>query len=330
MKSIFFLSAILFASPMLAQNQVAFFPEEMVVTANALNLREAPDVNSKKVASLQQGALLQFVEAWNNGQYVQADTTVEDSPYGRWLKVRTKSGSTGWVFDAYVSNTVELFYENSPQFDSKSVLPLYWYGVYARDSFADELRKVQVRLAEEPNEFYGGSVRYLKTNQKESSKFLIASQAPLPTGYCGPLGVFDPNTMFYTRSLGPGSQISIFPGNDMTDTLVKPTYGLAATGCAAFDNNYVRISDYKLILLDYSTDPVQTQDLSAWVRTEFPEVNQMVDLLWFGDLDRDNKPDAIIQDCPYEVGCRASLFLSSRAKPGEYLRKVCEFYWPGD
>ncbi len=329
MKPIFLLFALFPICQISAQNPVAFFPEELVVTANSLNMRAEPDANSKKVASLPQGTLLQFLESWNNGQYTQADTTDENAPYGRWLKVRSKS-NTGWVFDVYVSGTTEIFYENSPQFDMKSIAPLFWYGVYARDSFADELRKVQVRLAEEPNEFYGGTVKLLKTNQKDPSKFLIASHTPLPTGYCGPLGVFDPNQMFFSKSLGPGSQLSIYAGNDQNDTIVKPTYGLAATGCASFDNNFVRITDYQLFLLDYATDPISTQNLTDWVRPEMAEVNPTVDLLWFGDLDRDNKPDAIIQDCPYEVGCRASLFLSSKAKPGEYLRKACEFYWPGD
>lgn len=323
------LIATLLAFQLFSQNSAAFFPEELVVTANTLNLRAEPDVNSKKVVSLPQGTLLQFLDSWNNGQYTQADTSDQTSPYGRWLKVRSKLG-TGWVFDLYVSGTTELYYENSPQFDSRSVSPLFWYGVYARDSFADELRKVQVRLAEEPNEFYGGAVKILKTNQKDPSKFLIASYTPLPTGYCGPLGVFDANQMFFSKSLGPGSQLSIYPGNDMNDTLVKPTYGLAATGCASFENSFVHITDYNLTLLDYATEPIATQKLTDWVRTEIQEVNPTVDLLWFGDLDRDHKPDAIIQDCPYEVGCRASLFLSSKAKPGEYLRKVCEFYWPGE
>lgn len=326
MKPIFILfSAFLFSS-LCAQN-AAFYQEELVVTANSLNLREAPDANSKKVASLPQGTLLQFLESWNNGQYTQVDTSDQDSPFGRWLKVRAKT-HTGWVFDRYVSGTTELHYENTPQFDMQTVSPLYWYGVYVRDSFADEIRKVQVRLAEEPNEFFGGNIKVLKTNQKETSKFLIASHTPLSTGYCGPLGIFDPNQMFFSKSLGPGSQLSIYPGNDMNDTLVKPTYGLAATGCARFENNFVRIFDYQLTLLDYMSEPLATQDLTPWVKTEFPETNPSVDLLWFGDIDRDNKPDAIIQDCPYEVGCRASLFLSSRAKKGEYLRKVCEFYWP--
>lgn len=312
-----------------AQNADTFFPEEFVVTANALNLREAPDANSAKVATLPQGTVVSFVSSYNNGQFTMLDTTDENSPYGRWIKVNYKNKS-GWIFDAYVSSTIALYYEDSPQFTMSAVPPLYWYGVYARDSFADELRKVQVRLADEPNEFYGGTVKMLRTNQSESSKFLIASNTPLSTGYCGPLGMFNTNDVFYARSLGPGSQISIYPGNEINDTLFKPNYGLAAIGCAAFDNNYVRISNYQLMLFNYFSDPIQTQDLTPWVRTDAPEINPAVDLLWFGDLDRDNKPDAIIQDCPFEVGCRASLFLSSKAKPGAFLQKVCEFYWPGD
>jgi uncharacterized protein YgiM (DUF1202 family) len=208
-----------------AQNAVAFFPDELVVTANSLNLRAKPDVNSQKVVSLPQGTLLQFLDSWNNGQFTQADTTDENAPYGRWLKVRNKN-NMGWVFDAYVSSTTQLYYENSPQFDMQSISPLFWYGVYARDSFADEIRKVQVRLAEEPNEFYGGTIKILKTNQLDPSKFLIASHTPLSTGYCGPLGVFDPNQMFFSKSLGPGSQLSIYPGNDLNDTIMKPTYDL--------------------------------------------------------------------------------------------------------
>jgi hypothetical protein len=50
-----------------AQNAVAFFPDELVVTANSLNLRAKPDVNSQKVVSLPQGTLLQFLDSWNNG-----------------------------------------------------------------------------------------------------------------------------------------------------------------------------------------------------------------------------------------------------------------------
>jgi hypothetical protein len=325
----FFLPIILslVAAVALAQSAAPFFPEEMVVTASTLNLREAPDKNAKKIASLPLGTLVQFVEAHNNGEYVSADTTDENAPWAPWLKIRHQ-GKTGWVFGAYLKSSVSLYYEQSFFFNDEPLPPTLWYGVYTRDSFADEIRRVQVRLVEEPNEFYGGNIKVLKTNQKEQSKFLVATNSPLREGYCGSLGMFDTNQVFYSQSLGPGDQTSIFPGNDINDTIIKPAYGLVATGCATFDGTMMSVNNYQLTLLDYALDPFGKQDLTPWVKTDAPEVVPMVELLWFGDLDGDQKPDAIIQDSPYGIGARASLFLSSKAKRGEYLRKISEYQWP--
>lgn len=329
MKQIFLLAFSLIASGLLFAQSTPYFPDEMVVTASSLNLRELPEKNSKKVTTLTQGTVVQFVESWNNGEYTQADTTDPESPYAPWLKVRYE-GKTGWVFGAYVTAAIGLYYENDFTFDNQTLPPVYWYGIYARDSFADEIRKVSVKQVEEMNEMYGSTVNVLKTNQKESSKFLIASATPLKTGYCGALGSFDLNAVYVSRSLGPGNQFSIYPGNDLNDTITKPAYGLAATGCATLEGSYVMVHDYKLTLLDFSTEPSRRQDVTPWVKPENEEISPSVDVLWFGDLDQDNKPDVIIQDCPYEVGCRASLFLSSKARNGEFLRKVSEHFWPGD
>ena len=309
-----------------AQSVGYFYPEQMVVTSNALNLREQPDMNGKKLATLNRGSVVEYVEAYHDNEYVQADTLDPNSPYGAWLKVR--SGKlTGYAFSPYLTGTYVLEYENSY---IENLPPMQWYAVYARDSFADELRKIVPRIEEQYDEMYGQKMKVLKTNQKEASKFIIGVLAPMTTGYCGGLGSLDIDMTYMTTFLGPGSQIGIYPGNDLNDTLMKPSYGLAATGCARLVDNTVQVDNYKLTLLDYSTEKVYQQDLTAWVKTAAPEIAPSVQVLWFGDLDRDNKPDAIIQDCPYEVGCRASLFLSSKAKTGERLHKVTEHFWPGD
>jgi hypothetical protein len=316
-------------STVLFGQSTPFFPDEMVVSSNTLALREAPDNSAKQVAALRKGMVVQFVEAWKNGEYVQLDTTDPESPYAPWLRVQVE-GKKGWVFGAYLTSAIGLFYENDYTFDRKVLPPSYWYGVYARDSFADEVRKINVRQEEEQSEVYDTKVGVLKTDQQEISKFLIASIVPLQTGYCGSLGIFEMRDFFGTATLGPGSQIAIYPGNDLTDTLMKPSYGFAATGCAVLEEGYVQVHDYKLLLLDFSTEPPFRQDLTDWVKPENIDINPTVNVLWFGDLDRDNKPDVILQDCPYEAGCRASLFLSSKAKKGELLRKVSEHFWPGD
>jgi len=329
MKAFLFCCLGLFAglAGLIGQTTSYFYPEEMIVTSNALNLRETPDVNGKKVATLPRGTVVQYLEAYKDNEYVQADTLDPNSAYGAWLKVRHRS-QVGYAFGAYLTGTYVLEYEDGIV---ESIPPMaQWYAVYARDSFADELRSVAPRVEEQYNEMYGMKVKVLKTNQKTASKFIVGMMSPMPVGYCGSLGSLDMNMMFMTSFLGPGNQVAIYPGNDQNDTLIKPTYGLAATGCARFQDNDVRVSDYRLTLLDYSTEPIARQDLTQWVQTAYPEAIPTVQLLWFGDLDHDNKPDAIIQDCPYEVGCRASLFLSSKARPGERLRKVAEHFWPGD
>ena len=306
--------------------QEPFFQEEYIVTASSLNLRDKPSKEGNKVSLLTLGNIVQFVEVWNKGEYVQADSTDENSPYGQWMKVKHKD-KMGWVFSAYVEGSIGLYYEDELRFSDASLPPFQWYGVYARDSFSDELRRIQVKLVKEANEFYGGEFKVLKTDQTEKSKFIIGTVNPLLTGYCGQLGSFDINTLMYSASLNPGAQLSIYPGNDLNDTIYKASYGLVATGCATLKDNYVTVADYRLTLIDFSTDPAGSQDLTNWVKAEF---NPAVSLLWFGDLDNDSKPDAIIQDCPYEMGCRASLFLSSKAKKGTYLHKICEHFWPGD
>lgn len=304
-----------------AQSVPAFFPEDMIVSASALNLREQPDKNAPKIASLKRGDLVQFVEAHNNGEYMEAD-----SLWAPWLKVRYQ-GKTGYAFGAYLSGTFVLDYEGSIL---NSLPPLQWYGVYQRDSFADELRRVEVTLSDEYNEFYGGTVKSLKTNQKERSKFLIGTLQTFKGGYVGPLGVFEVKDYAISGDLGPGAMIGLHPGNEINDTTLKASYTLAATGCARLEDMSVKVSDYRLSLIDYSTATPTIADLSSWFKTTMPDSNPNVSLLWYGDLDQDNKPDAIFNDCPYEVGCRSSLFLSSKAKPGQYLKKVCEHFWEGD
>ncbi|MCC7246047.1 MAG: SH3 domain-containing protein [Saprospiraceae bacterium] len=326
-----FLSVILSAFCALLSAQSTYFPEEMVVTATTLNLRETPDVNGKKVTGLPQGTVVKFIQVWENGMWVSADSTDENAPWGPWLKVSYKD-KTGWAFGTYLTGTTTLMYEDEYVFGEAytSIPPMMFYGIYQRDSFADEIRRVQVRYVKESNDMFGENIFTLKTNQPTKSKFIIASTTPLQEGYCGALGIFDLQSSYYGDMLTPGSMQSIYPGNDMNDTIIKPSYGLAATGCARLENGTVLVNDYKLTLIDYMQESLPTQNLTQWFATAAPEISPNVRLLWYGDLDHDNKPDAIFQDCPYEIGCRASLFLSSKAKSGEYLRKVAEHFWPGE
>ncbi|MFM8486522.1 MAG: SH3 domain-containing protein [Bacteroidota bacterium] len=315
--------------PAVTAQSTPYFPEEMIVTADNLNMRVAPGKNSAKSGSLIKGTVVQFVEAWNNGEYVQLDTTDENSPFGPWLKVRA-GNKTGWVFGSYLNSTTGLYYEESLLFEEPATELFNWYGVYRRDSFADELRAVKVTKGKVTDEFTGQELDVLKTDQEDASKFLIASRTPLKTGYCGPMGFMDVEQAGCVSFLNPGTQFAVYPGNDLNDTLIKPAYGIAVTGCAELEGMMTVIKNFSVKVLDYATEPLKVQNLTQWLTCENPEDAPIVEFLWFGDIDRDNKPDIILQDCPYAGGCRASLYLSSRAKPDELLHKVCEHFWPGE
>jgi Bacterial SH3 domain len=296
-----------------------FFPDELAVSVSTLHLRRQPDKSGKVLEKLRHGERLQFLEAHNN-EYV-----VVDSVNGMWLKVRSSRNNTGYVFSPFVAGVYNLYFENS-YFDQLDT-GLNWYGLYARDSFADEIRPVQVRTAKQYNEMAENEIEVLKTDQKESSKFLISSIYPLKKSYAGPLGVFTPAEIFSSNGLHPGSMLPISTGQDRGDTTYTPTWVLAATGCAEFrpEDQFVLVRDYRLDV--FEPGQAARQNLTMWFRTE-EGLNPNVLLIWYGDLDKDGKPDALLQDCPEEMNCRVSLFLSSKAVRGEYLHKVCEYRLP--
>ncbi|MBK8557986.1 MAG: SH3 domain-containing protein [Lewinellaceae bacterium] len=302
-----------------AQN---FVPAEMIVNASKLNLRETPDVSGKKVGTVPKGAVVQVLEAANDGEYVMA----EDTLYAPWFKVSYK-GKTGYAFGHYLSNTWNLYYED--EIVDGDLPNLNWYGVFTRDSFADELRKIEVHTESTFFEYFASNLNVLKTNQPQASKLVIGTIYTMPTGNAGPLGVFHLYNDYHIESLAPGAMAGVAPGQEPNDTIYYPTYVLAATGCAKLNDHYVHVEDYQLLLIDYYTEPYIMQDLSEWVRPFDPEFNPSVTLTWYGDLDGDHKADFILHDCPAE-NCRASLYLSSKAKPGNLVEKVCEHYFPMD
>jgi hypothetical protein len=50
---------------------------------------------------------------------------------------------------------------------------------------------------------------------------------------------------------------------------------------------------------------------------------QTPSIRWVGDIDRDGKPDILLDACPYP-GSLLMLFLSSEAEEGEIVHKVAE------
>ena len=311
------------ALPHLLSAQTDFFPAEMVVTASALKLRSKPDVTAANVVeTLSRGAIVKVNNIFNGGEVVEINGS-----YAPWYEVTSASGKKGFAFGAFLAGTIGLYYED--QIVEGALPPMEWYGVFRRDSFSDEVRKINVSVKKEYSEMYGEDVSLLKTDQKDTSKFIIGTISPLPVGYAGPLGIMDSPGWFFEGGLNPGAMVPISSGQAPGDTIYGETLFLAATGCATLKDNYVQISGFKLQVLEMLPENSRIQDLTKWFAYQ-PDMNPSVQLLWYGDIDHDMMPDALIHDCPMEMGCRSSLFLSSKAQKGELLRKVCEYFWYGD
>ncbi len=314
-----FFAVLFFLITQLSLSAQQFYPEEMVVNARTtLNLREKPDKTSKALESLARGAVVRFEEAYQNGKYFEID-----SLYAPWFKVRTAKNNVGYVYGAYLVGTMNLYQEGG--WYGAALPPLKWYGVYRKDSIYDEIRAIEVRL----EKIKGSTDLWLRTNQKGRAKFIIGSATVMKTGYAGPLGIADPKEYFNGATLLPGGFLFINSGSG--GTLDPISYGIIATGCAQFAMKEgfaeVKISNYQLKVGYYQGQSKVEQDLTALFKPE-ADIQPNLELKWYGDLDRDGKPDVIVVDIPGGDSQRWSLLLSSKAKVGELFKKVCDWYEP--
>lgn len=98
---------------------------------------------------------------------------------------------------------------------------------------------------------------------------------------------------------------------------------LCATGTVGRDPQYGTpiINDYKISLRALNREVGNTQTLlrvsETWDAEEFPTIN------WVGDLDRDGRPDFLIDEQPYPGGLLI-LYLSSLAEEGEIVHRTAE------
>lgn len=318
----FFPLALVLAACAGQAQSLHFVPDEVLVGASSLNIRSGPDVNAGRVATALKGERLRVLEAYNDGEYFAVDDRMAP-----WYKVSYKQ-QVGYVFGGYVRQMYYLLFEDAFFSDDNGLPEVNWYGVYARDSFADELRPVGVRLEMVEDDVFG-PIQVVRTDQKDTSKFIVGSVAPMQPGYAGPLGFYAIGDMMSGSELQPGAVVNLYAGNDIGDMRTKPSYNLIGSGCADLDSEgNLRFRDFRIQLVDYTPDKPRIQDLSGWlIPTDQSDFYPIISVLWHGDIDGDDSPDALIHDCPGESNCRASLFLSSLARKGEYLRKAAEYFF---
>ena len=298
-----------------------FLTKQLFVAASALKLRQEPNRTSKVLATMTNGEPVQLLEdnaMENSSLYDQID-----SIQGRWVKVQYKDKS-GYAFSPYLATRYNLFYE----FSYAEYLPKVnnWYGVYKKANGEEEIRAIQVELRSiTRDEEEGGETHmYLYTNQRDTSLLIIGTNEIIKPGY---VGVFSKNIARNTgisSGLRAGDECWLYSqlkGN----TIQGEHYQLFGTGEYKLYSYGLQLEHYKVMVAKRNPpNPafVIIQDLTGF----FSFIDGWVKVEWVGDLDRDGKPDVVIQSCSTQQ-CINYLFLSSEARENELLRPVSSYSW---
>ncbi len=111
----------------------------------------------------------------------------------------------------------------------------------------------------------------------------------------------------------------LFPGEKFQFKTSSRTYSLSATGrVTAKTVDWQEVENYKLYL-ECTVDGKPIKQLIAAI-PHFEDA--IVTILWCGDLDLDEKPDFIINTSYHYNMLSSSLYLSSKAFPGQLVRYI--------
>ncbi|PKP48270.1 MAG: hypothetical protein CVT94_08885 [Bacteroidetes bacterium HGW-Bacteroidetes-11] len=251
----------------------------------------------------------------------KADTV--NSTFGDWRKVNY-NGLNGYMFDGFLTETYTSYetpkdirimvegYLCAPlNFDPT----LFWYGIY-RTKTADSLIRVDIefnKLNFERMEEMEGGIILIRTNlsDKMKSMLLIGSNKPLSekiVSYNN--NPIDPHTLY------PGQRKTVYTWNSIQ------RYGnalnLNAIGTFKDSQHGVVLENYQLRLTNIQ-DNHKTQDISD--NFSFKGESGMVRLIWFGDIDDDNKVDLLFSASSTSEN-QLTLLLSSKAMNDNFVGKA--------
>ena len=206
---------------------------------------------------------------------------------------------------------------------------LYWYGVY-RIGRIDSLIRVEIEIEKRLNDELASF--YITTNRSgdQYSLFLIGSSTPLTEQVSNHNVQIDK----YFPFLYPGQRKEIGYRDGTRTSYRESSFDLYATA------NVTGIAHYGAVMENYSLRLTNKHTLNLYRDEVGLLVNQDISnsfdgfeyeliprLFWYGDLDNDLKPDLIFLTWYGTSGGRYTLFLSSIANEGEFLKMVDSWRW---
>jgi len=249
------------------------------------------------------------------------------------------SDTIGYLFDGFaveVDSNVNRFKDYRIMLEGGAcALPnydpsLYWYGVY-RNGSIDSLIRVEIEIDKRLNDELASF--YITTNRSgdQYSLFLIGSSTPLTEQVSNHKVQIDKNFPF----LYPG-QIKEIGYRDGTKTSFRESNfdlyvtanvtGITPYGVAVMENYGLWLTNkHTLNLYSNEVGNIMNQDISNSFDKFGYEL--LPRLFWYGDQDNDLKPDLIFLTWYGTSGGRYTLFLSSNANEGEFLKMADSWRW---
>ncbi len=283
--------------------------QERIIKKSGLEIKSEPNDTSKTLLKLPYWTKVDACMA------IERRDTINGT-FGTWIKVKYGTIS-GFMFNGFLVRTYEEYEKpkdirlmsegelcSFPNFDPT----LNWYGLYKTES-GDSLINVEIEISKESldqRSDWGRGTIFIKTNISERivAWLLIGSKQPLT----------EKIVSYNNIGMNP---LFLFPGQSQSIGIYLSTYrttnniDLNAIGTVSDFKNEPVYENYQLRLTD-NRNNYKTQNISK---------DKEDQLVWYGDLDNDKKPDFILQ-AYYNNSSKTTLFLSSTAKNEDIVEEV--------
>lgn len=299
-----------------------------IINKEGADIKAEPDISSKSLVSLPFWS--EVLTIYIKGNHVFHDT-INNVP-GSWKRA-SYLNTVGYLFDGFGvevdtnvnrDKKIRIMLEGGqcafPNYDPS----LYWYGIY-RTGKTDSLIRVEInigkRLTIENERFY------LTTNrsEKQIARFLIGSSVPMTDEVANYFVQIDESYPY----LYPGQLKNILYQDGSKNSYGINDFDLYATGAVnklelfypLIENYGLKLSNKRVIYTNKDAEkPLLNQDISDSFGGFWSDVFPRI--YWYGDLDNDLKPDIIFLTWDGTSATKYTLFLSSYADEGEFVKKV--------
>lgn len=290
-----------------------FFNTYVVTAKSGLSVRNKPSLTGKKIGKLPYMSQITILETTKESLTINDDEKVIK---GHWVKINDNASNdwnSGYVFNGFLQEKTEYIKAN------RAILTPSTYNDYYGKKALDKLSNYWIELYTENNKVYLNKPKYTKKRgysecSGDSLTSIISKRKTLL--YINDLSLKTSDKAIESISF-PSK--TLWPDNKFSFNFNNNEYTIKASGNfteSDSKNGHQGEKEYSLSLLyKGNTQIIYTQN----------EFNDTVcKIIFIGDIDRDGKPDFII-DGPrdYEEE-RTILLMSSDAEKGQHVKKRAE------